>query len=67
MDEEQSDELATQLQAAKPNTLAPSYNMHPLPNHRNNSHPSSQPLSQFAPLITDGTDERIDKIDNRIV
>ena len=50
-DEERSDELKILTLGRQSHALVPSYKTHPLPNHRNNSNSSSQPLSRFASLI----------------
>jgi len=51
--EERSDGLRASALALKSHALTFPYKTHLLSNHRNNSHPSSQPLSRFASLIAD--------------
>ena len=49
--EELGDELASQSLVKKTAERILPYKTHPFPNHRYNSHLSSQPLSRFASLI----------------
>ena len=55
LDEERRDELIMLASRTKSHAFVPSYKMQPLPNHRNNSHPSSKPFSRFASLIAETT------------